>query len=479
MQITLGLRKTTHVVHETVTVDVVVTHDGSGSVRVPDPFHCDSNAPEYTLIGPAFPRGLTFSFASAGRASPLPAGTPQPMVDLAPGEVLESDIPLTDWIDVREPGRYELTARFETPAGTVTSAPVSFEIVAAQLVSLGLGLNVGVAGVPTIWTGWIAEASAGRILGDAVFQERRPDLGEITRHSMQAVSTVGSNATDVLVPQTNYDRMDRLTFWRVWMEGTTLHAHLAGDAAPRQLDLRPGARLIRPAVLDGHGVLDVFAIAAEPEPRIVCARFVPDAAPTLLEGAALHVQFLAGCAALGPSAAGDARHLALTTVAPDGELLLHHVGGTAVAPVSASATTIRLGRLQLLAGSQPTLRVHASGRADVALLAMTDATTRTFALVQAAFATHEAPTPRIETIGSLPRREEAAALAFSSSPGESDVVAWAVLLEGSELVTSASPDRTQPFPFSATDPMSLVASTHAAYVLADHPSEGPLFHLLR
>ena len=59
MQISLGVTKTVHLVHETISVVVLVTNDGPAPVRIPDPFHRDTGTPTYMLVGPAFPQRRT------------------------------------------------------------------------------------------------------------------------------------------------------------------------------------------------------------------------------------------------------------------------------------------------------------------------------------------------------------------------------------------------------------------------------------
>lgn len=480
MRVELRLPRTRFAVAEAIPLEVTITNDGPGVVDLPDPFHADGFQPTYTLVGTALQGPQTFSFGSVARRRPQPApGAPSPpSIRLDPGASVSSDVPLAEWAKIASPGRYQIVAQLAWAGLTVTSNAVVFDVEAFALVSASLGVDVGVPSARDVWVAWLREGQGGRVLGDAVFQERRPDLGEMERLSMSPAATVGPAATDALAPFTNYDRKAQLSFYRVYREGSELCALAAGAAQPERVDLGPEAAVLRPALMTERGELDVFALAGATN-ELLLARFAPRAAPRLARGAVIPGRLLAARAALSPLEGGSARHLVVTTEDDDGTLLLHHVDAQDGSRLDV-VRTISLRGVSPLAQSRPALRVSAQGAAEVALLVETDREARGFALLQVTFDRSLARIePRETPLGELPRPAWAASASFVMAPGEHDRIDWAILLEGGELLTSFSPAAPQDIGLQLAFPLEILSLAKAAYVLALHPTEGPVFVLMR
>jgi len=130
--------------------------------------------------------------------------------------------------------------------------------------------------------------------------------------------------------------------------------------------------------------------------------------------------------------------------------------------------------------ARPGVRITDDGRAEVALLVETDPDKRAFALVRVTFARGgDRFTPEVKELGTLPRPVWSAGASFVMSPGPHDRIDWAILLEGGEIVSSFSPgsavDPGAPLAF----PLEILSLAKAAYVLVQHPTDGPRFFLLR
>lgn len=481
MRITLQLAKTQIAAGEGLSLDVTVHNDGPSPVEIPDPFNAYNWQPAYTITGPAYPQGFTFSFRSQIRKDPRPSppGVDPALMQLGPREEVMSEVPLSDWVKLRVPGRYTLVARLDWQGLAAVSNTVVFDVEPFTLVSVGLGVDAGTESVRDLWVGWLRESQGARVLGESVFYERRPDLGEVDRRSVQAAFRVGAEANDVLVPYTNYDRKEPLTFWRAWREGTAIFAHLAGATQPERVDLGPLPMLLRPALMTERGELDVYALAGESN-ELLCARFRAGGPPGLARGAKLPGRFLSGRAALSPRSAGSARHLVVTTVDDDGTLLLHHVAAGAGGDLN-KVHSISLRGVAPLLNSRPGLIVDSRGRARVALLAETDAEERRFALVEVTFDPTDParPEPHITDKGALPRPLWSACASFVVSPGEHERVDWVVLLEGGDIVSSFSGGAAVPLGLQLAFPLEILSMAKGAYVLALDPEEGPRFVLLR
>lgn len=481
MKITLRLPATSFAANEELSLEVAVLNDGPSPVEIPDPFNAFNWQPAYTITGPAYPSGFTFSFRSAVRKDPRPnpTGVDPTLIQLAAGEETVSEIPLSDWVKLLVPGRYQLVARLDWHGLQAVSNTVVFDIEAFTVVSAGLGVDVGAPSVREPWVGWLREGQGARVLGESIFQELRPDLGEMRRLSVHPAATVGAGATDVLPPFTNYDRKVQLTFWRAWREGTAVFALAAGAPQPESVDLGPLPLLVRPSLMTEKGELDVYALAGETNELLV-ARFRPGAPPRLARGAKLPGRFLSGRAALAPREAGSARHVVVTTVDDDGALLLHHVAAGGGEQLQA-VTSISVPGVSPMLNARPGVHVGADGFARVAVLAETDPVERRFALVEVVFAPvpGNRPAPQVTDLGTLPRPAWSSGASFVMAPGAHDRVDWVVLLEGGDIVSSKSPAAAASTGVPLAFPLEIYSTAKAAYVLGLDPAEGPVFLLLR
>ena len=104
VEIKLKFPKSDYVLSEDIEMTVAVTNSTSAAVEIPNPFYRDNWQPVYTITGPSYPQGHTFSFRSIAlnRPAPEPEDVPLVTVNLAPGETLAKDVPLHQWAPVKE-----------------------------------------------------------------------------------------------------------------------------------------------------------------------------------------------------------------------------------------------------------------------------------------------------------------------------------------------------------------------------------------
>ena len=500
MKISLKLPKPGFAVSETISLDVTLVNDAMSAVEIPDPFHAFNWQPTYTIVGPAYPNGFTFSFLAVKRkqVNPDTTGLEPQLLTLAPGEEITSDIPLGDWIPLVTPGRYQLRAQFEWQGIHAVSDPVAFDIEPLAIVATGVGLDVGCQTIRYVPVGWLRDGQQGRALGESLYYEKRPDLGEFKRLSASEVMPVGAAASEVLVPFTDYDRRVALTYWRAWREGGTICAHLAGAAEVSRAELGPSTIVIRPALMTEAGQFDVFAFDGATN-EVLLARFAPGVPPQVIRGPRLPGRCVAGRAALDSPAHGAQRHVVVPAVDEDGSLLVNHVAFGADGQV-VTADTIAIPQAKALTGSSPALRRIDDGRLQVALLAETELrgaaaaatedldaaqqeapSARGLALVEFAFvpAGTEAPMPRVSPKGRLSRAVWAARTSFVMAPEAGDRIDWVVALEGGDILTSVSPGFAAKPDLPLAFPLEIVSLAKGAYLLALDPSSEPEFILLR
>ncbi len=483
VQITLKLANDRFIVGEDIAMHVSVTNDAATDVSIPDPFHRDNWQPTYTVTGTNWPEERTFSFRSFALKDtrPNPEDLEPVLLTLHSGQTVESDIPLRTWASIGEPGDYRVTAALDWKGVAARSAPTHFVVQRADVQSASVGIDVAAAGTPGDWVEWFKKEQSGQRLYSSMFTRPHADVHGYTPFSVQPIHTAAPQATDLLLPWTNYNRQAELAKWRVWREGSSLVGLVTGLTEPSRLNL--GAtpdRVVRPALMTEQGELDVFVLS---QATVSLAHFPPPnwngpASPAKIAWkSTLPATPIAARAALAPQQAGSERKLLVVT-SDAGGIAVHFMNAGSGA-AAGSWQSVRVPNVTAINNTEPGLLVAEDGTTRAAVIVETNATTRDFGVVDLTFDRQGRPvgTPAVSPLGRLPIAARAAAATYTITR---DAVRrdWFVLLENGSAMHSASGGNARQLRSAPLVPLQLVALSSSTYVLALDANGKPEFVLL-
>ncbi len=349
---------------------------------------------------------------------------------------------------------------------------------------VSLGIDFGVLNAINLWVAAALPGKDGQPqLWAMVFHEARPDLGEVKLVSRTPGTRLAANASQVMVPWANYDRMESLWLWHAWLEGDALCASPSTSAPPARLSLSAApASLVYPALTVASGELDIAFVAAGGK-ELALARFTPgpdgsSAKGSILWRHALDATPIACRAALST----DERHPLRRSVLvrqEKGEVLLQLVdleNGRA-AP---GASNARIPGYFALPSAEPGIRIDQQGTTYVSLLLAANPELTDLSVADISFpaAKDERPTPRIEKARKVAVAPVAAGVTFQSRPDRPMRRDWVLLLPDGSLVHNLSSDKPMRPQGKPVTPLSLVALSQATYILTLR-ADGPFLEALR
>ena len=469
---------------ESIFLRVSLSNPGTTPVEIPDLRQPSSGQPAYTLWGPGWPEGHTFSLS--GPAGPASAVAPEPAamatLSLGPGQTVETTLPLHTFVKLTRPGRYRFTAQLQWKGRSVRSAPVEFTVEEPVREELSLGLDVPTLPSAGVWVLSLEPNGGSPRLNETYFVESRPDLGETDKHLERPLLTPGSQASDPLTPWANHDRTEQLYTWHAWREGTDLVASVPLSPVSRvTLEAAPSA-MVRPALMSQAEQLHLFAVSQDGR-QLIHAHFMPPKEPgaspqgTRLEDVVLPGVIQMARAALAPPRAGGAPHVLAVT---QEEQLTLHLLRVAGKTAQKRFSPVSLPGAQALLRSEPDVWIDNKGEAWVALLVGTEPEQNGFALVEARFTPDGtlSKEPRRTPLGQLPARAVAATVRYSVSPRREGESEWAVLLETGEVLHSLSDGKPRRTSSPPSLPLELVPLAQSTYLLTLHHEEGPQLEAL-
>lgn len=475
MQLDLLLPKDRFLIGETISLLVTLTNTDAQPIQIPDPFHSDNWQPTYTITGPSYPEGYTFSFRSVAVKDPRPnPDDVKPILTtFQPKETVESDVPLHEWAPMIQPGQYTLIANHSWNNVSSAAKPIQFQLQASSPKSISVGIDVGEIGTG-YWVDWFEEATGPTPVYTALFQEPVVDQRGFEPFSIDPLPNAGPEATDLLTPWTNYSRQNSFTKWRAWRQKSTLFAMSYGDDSAQKLPLpiQP-CQFIRPSLQVSSGELDIFMLNPEGN-ELLLARFSRTVDPAILWRTALPVPAGAGRCILSPALIGNDRHISLISE-DDNSVLIHHAN---LAGASSPSTfqSHSIPGSSALPNSEPAIRVDPDGTTHIALLLLSNRAQRLLALAQVTFDKDGQPsgTPVIDELGELETIPTAATTVFDTVSG-STALAWTLLLPDGQLIHSGSGLKSVSLSAAPTNPLQVVIVQQTPYVLCTNPPTGPLF----
>lgn len=470
MLIEVSFARARYAALEDVPMRVRLVNDGDAAVRVPDPFRAVNWQPWYRVWreGDATARRISHRSARFDDHRAPPEGEDPALVTLEPGAVLDDEVPLRAWAHLDEPGVFHVCAALEWEEISVASPEAVFELQAFQG-EVSVGVDVGVASVQYPWLAWLHRDPAGSAMGQSLFHEERPDLGELERMSAEVLHAVRPSVVAVYAPWTTYDRKEELTFWRAWRDGQHLAAMEVSLPGPLWFDLGDGGAVVHPVVMSRGGALTACVRTAAG--ALVAARFTAQGVVGV-EGPRLPGALCAARVTPDPRDDGASMFVGALCESAGGHAcgLLARFDGARGAwdeavPFDAPA-------LRPLPRSVPGVTA-VEGRARLGFMARRDDGVLVRAEVTADGAAHVR-----EALGAMTDPPFATAVAYGLSPGAAAEAHWAVLLDPARGFSSRGATPAA-LPARALMPMELLPITQTLYLALQDPANGVTFHMLR
>ncbi len=491
MRIQLRLPKAQLVTSEDLNVRVALSNESAEPLEFPDPFRHSDQSLTYTVTGPEYPKGHDVNHHTViAREGTQPlGGVVAPQVKLGPGRALESVVPLQEWLPIRQPGRYRLTARLHAVGIEAVSTPVEFEVVSGKPGPASAGVMLGGGPYSGVGTVWLQHLEGRTVLMQAVFVDETDEDGRgVSRRTSKVLGPVETGASDAMAPWTNDAPGGEAVSWVVWRQGASILALAppATTAAPFRFDLEaPPDRMVRPPLETHAGELFVPILSAEGK-ELVLLRFQSSMeAPLVTPGkevgrVRLPSAPLAARATLQPASVGNGISIVLVSQGAGG-LELQHVRATGAGRMSRAASTLLRG-LSALPDSEPGVWIDDAGVVHAALVAASSKNARVPMLAEVRFRSDGrlAAPPRMTPLPELPASARAAVARHCHLPHSDRAggVRWAVLLEDGRLVHAGQrgpPASTQQ---PVATPLELLEMLQGTFILTTDPSQGPVFEWL-
>lgn len=470
MRLEVSFARASFCLAEDIALHVRLVNDGPAPVTVPDPFHATNWQPVYHLWrdGESQARRVTFRGAQFDDHRDPPEGVDPALVTLAPGEAREDDVPLRDWAHLDQPGRYHLVATLTWEGVAAQSPEAVMEISPPSLASLSIGINVGVAAVVDPWLSWIQRGPGGSSLGQSIFHEERPDLGEIERRSGDVIHAVRDSAHAAYAPWTTYDRVEELGFWRAWRDGHHLAALDASQLNPLWHDLGEGGAVIHPVVMSRGGALT--ACVRSPEGSLRAVRFTLDGVAEHV-GPTLPAPLVAARVAPDPSDDGESFVVVALCEGASGGLR----GLVARFDPAAGWRSASFSRDDLAA--TPRCGVGATvieGRARGGFFALTRDDGRLLRVE----VDHLGEVAVVDDLGRADDPPWASAVSFGLSPGAASEAHWVLMLSPTRAMSSrgATPSELPARPLMPLEPLAI---SQSLYLPTHDARDGVAFYMLR
>jgi hypothetical protein len=363
------------------------------------------------------------------------------------------------------------------------STPVSFKLEKLNINSIAIGVDEGLIPKRQIPAAWLHQGEKQRHLYSAVFTEDRPDLAEVGSPTATYLQDVGAEATDLLVPWTNYDRSESFHHWFVWREGSRIYARALPAKESVFLDLgRTPESFVRAALIPPSGELDLLILTGAGR-ELLLARFPAPSAQGVPEPGRVLWRLPLPWVPLGARIALAPRSMVHTSravlISQDADSLLFSLLDTSKADRPGELKSLRVQGVQALAHSEPGLWIDDSGNTHAAVLCEKQpedakGKDRSLALATLTFnsdGTIIEPVSLTE-LARLPTTVKSATVRFAMVDGESRL-GWAALLENGLVIHPHSGGQAMNLGIQPAVPLELLARSQALYLLTVSFAEGP------
>lgn len=471
MEIELRLPKADFIPKEEITVRASLRNNGPAPLTVAHPFDNRNWQPVFQVKGPSYPHSFAFTLRTMATEDKRlePQGLAPVMVTIKPGETISSELPFHTYLNLSQPGEYEVVARYLWGQTEAKSDPLRFRIQPASVVAAALAADIGAAAGAPYRALVLQNGGGAKRLYEEFFVEERPDLGEVQTDSLVPQGEVGAAAARVFSPWSNFNRNELPFNWQVWTDSGRLFAKALIAPEPSIYDLGE-ATVLRPPLMGPGGHLEVFALADGGREL----RWVHFPSPDMRGGAgpprmewALPVTPAAqtGRCTLAPRAAGGGWHVILASQAGD-SVTLQYINASMV-PGDGGPLTIQIQQAHLVPGSEPAIQAIDTGDIEIAVLVQRDRTLRDLAIARFKIdgTLRKAGEVQVTEVGQLPGAVRAGAAVFSVDPKRARQLSWLVLMRDGRVLSSSTPTKPYALDSRVVLPLELLPVSAYTYLL--------------
>jgi len=473
VEIHLALAQSHFLMKELMALRVVIRNDAASSVDLPNPEDNRNTQPVYTVTGPSFPHGRDFNLRELVMHDPNPAKVVEDgmVLSLPAGAAREVSLPIETLLDFTKPGLHGLSAAIVVSGQLIRSNWVEFEIEAPVIESLQSVLDDGSQTTHPIPVLCLHRGARGSTLYQAIFNEDRPDLGEISLLSLVRQGAADANAVAVVATSANHARMARVHSRFGWRAGDVIAmTGIPGLPSSQEVRLtRPhsAARLVRPAMLTESGDVDVMALEGGSGATLWLMRLPPagQGLPGVVATIQLPGEALSARAALAPASVGETRTAVVIHRGPhDGA----RISLVQIAPGDnkPKVRTVAIAHANPLPASEPGIHVDVDGTVHTSALFAEDKSLRKLFIASIVWPA-SGGNGQLERMvaGELPGQPRAAAVTYSVSYQSPARRAWVVLLENGGVVSGGWPKGPRALRGTPSLPLDLVAMSKMSYLL--------------
>jgi hypothetical protein len=464
LQIQLKLSQERFLKKESMAVRVLIHNDGPSPLRIPNPANGLNSQPHYTISGPSYPARFTFSATNPHGVTPgtRPNEQESDLVVAAPGATVEGILPLEQMLQLERAGSYTIQATLDWAGTSVKSLPVRFTIEEPNLRSCALMVDDGFQLTFPIRAACLNNGQDQGRMYQAVFQEVRADLGELTLAKLLPVVPAGERIREVIGLWANFDRFALLMNKFVWVSDGVVGVQggVAGEVTSRMPIPADFDRIVRPALVRESGQVDVLLLSAS-RGELELIRFPATGNPAVVWTASVASAPEAMRATLAPRGQGGAATAILLGRAGA------QVQATLVESVQsgARARTASIGNVWLLPDSEPALRIDDGGTVHVSFVAARDSQLRSISVVDLAWTASSSVEQKISEPVQLDDAVRAAAVTYSATTRDPARREWVAVLKNGGVIGSRTRGNIRQVRGTVVMPLQVLAMSQMCYLL--------------
>jgi hypothetical protein len=476
-----------YIVSEEIQLVIHITNKTQNTIEIPDPTKIFSQQPEYTITGPDYTSGKTFSlFSLSQEKGKISDDFPiQPTIAIEPDSTWEDIVPLSSLLSLTSPGKYEITSSIKLDTITAESAAYSFNISELDIKTIHLGLGIRPLEEGEGEGAFIQKSADSYSLYSFVFKETRPDIGETEIISLVNRGTVSQNAGEVIVPWRNSPFFNEMVRWLIWREGKNVQALNSIVIEPLSFELQEEpAYYVKPALKFIGEAVEILVVSKD-EKSISLIRIKDEVNESGKCGEAVWKFPLPdkptelSCALSLPDLQNK-RHIAFV-VQRANEIEMYYTHYTQ-GSLPAQFQSIKIENSKMLVNAPLSMFADVDGKVLISVIVVTDEKSHTCALAEAEIGIDGKPIGniKIRNIGSLPDFLTGGSILYVEKEGKLERRDIVIVTESQGLYWSNADSllRTVSVGGIPTKPILLCPGKDVSYILYHDPKRGLFFEPL-
>ncbi len=479
--------RNSYIVSEEIQLVMQITNKTQEAIEIPDPTKIFSRQPEYTIKGPDYPSGKTFSlFSLSQEKGKISDDFPvSPIIVIESDSTWEDTVPLSSLLSIISPGEYTITSSIKLDTTSAESPSTNFKIseLDVQAVHLGLGIRPLEEGEGE--GVFIQKSDYVNYLYSFVFKEKRPDISETEIISLVNRGTVSSNVNEILVPWRNAPFFNEMIRWLIWREGSTIKALNSIILEPLSFELgEEPAYIVKPNLKVTNEAVEVLVIGKD-EKNISLIRISDNVNVSGKSGELVWKIQLPdkpteiSCVLSSPNL-NNKRHLAFV-VHRSNELEIYYTHYNQ-SSLPAQFQSIKIENSKMLVNSPLAMFVDVDGKILISVIVVTDEKSHACALAEAEIGNEGKPTGniKIRNIGSMPDFLTGGSILYVEKEGRLERRDIVIETENQGLYWSNADGTIRPISVAGkpTKPILLCPGKDVSYILYQDPKRGLYFEPL-